>query len=48
MPHLYSISSAGPSLWTESDVKFLGVKHGDLLGAKQEVEPCAPVLIRWQ
>lgn len=48
LPHFYSISSAGLSLWTERDVKFLGVKQRDLLGAKQEVEPRALVLIRWQ
>lgn len=47
--HPYPISRPRPgSLWTERDVKFLGMKQRDLLGADQEAEPCTLVLIRWQ
>lgn len=46
-PHPKPCHSPG-SPWTERDVEFLGVKQRDLLGADQEAEPCALVLIRWQ
>lgn len=46
--HLIPAPCPAGCLGTERAVRPRGVKQGDLLGAKQEAEPRALVLIRWQ